>query len=212
MKKLFCILLTVALVAAFAFMLVACDNNKTETFTMTENDLVTLRDALSATSNEAYFTNNTRIENAITASETGHLVIGTLHTSDAANTLNRLLDVFPPSQQPQIRAMTAGSLRGIICQRLLPAENGGLTIAYEILINNMAVANIINEGKAFKLKSTMQIGNKQGMCTLDQCLLGKYKAGLISYEVAKYYMHDQAELTQLEREFAIRQARQLQGN
>ena len=152
------------------------------------------------------------IENAITASETGHLVIGTLHTSDAANTLNRLLDVFPPSQQPQIRAMTAGSLRGIICQRLLPAENGGLTIAYEILINNMAVANIINEGKAFKLKSTMQIGNKQGMCTLDQCLLGKYKAGLISYEVAKYYMHDQAELTQLEREFAIRQARQLQGN
>ncbi len=153
------------------------------------------------------------IENAITASETGHLVIGTLHTSDAANTLNRLLDVFPPSQQPQIRAMTAGSLRGIICQRLLPAENGGLTIAYEILINNMAVANIINEGKAFKLKSTMQIGNKQGMCTLDQCLLGKYKAGLISYEVAKSYMHDQAELAQLEREFAIRQARRLQqGN
>ena len=69
MKKLFCILLTVALVAAFAFMLVACDNNKTETFTMTENDLVTLRDALSATSNEAYFTNNTRIENAITATD-----------------------------------------------------------------------------------------------------------------------------------------------
>lgn len=151
------------------------------------------------------------IENAITASETGHLVIGTLHTSDAANTLNRLLDVFPPSQQPQIRAMTAGSLRGIICQRLLPAENGGLTIAYEILINNMAVANIINEGKAFKLKSTMQIGNKQGMCTLDQCLLGKYKARLISYEVAKYYMRDQAELAQLEREFAIRQAQQLQA-
>ena len=107
--------------------------------------------------------------------------------------------------------MTAGSLRGIICQRLLPAENGGLTIAYEILINNMAVANIINEGKAFKLKSTMQIGNKQGMCTLDQCLLGKYKARLISYEVAKYYMRDQAELAQLEREFAIRQAQQLQA-
>ncbi|MBS1372161.1 MAG: PilT/PilU family type 4a pilus ATPase [Lentisphaeria bacterium] len=152
------------------------------------------------------------IENAITASETGHLVIGTLHTSDAANTLNRLLDVFPPSQQPQIRAMTAGSLRGIVCQRLIPAETGGLTIGYEILINNMAVANIISEGKAFKLKSTMQIGNKQGMCTLDQCLLGKYKAGLISYEVAKYYMHDQAELTQLDREFAIRQAQQLRAN
>ena len=152
------------------------------------------------------------IENAITASETGHLVIGTLHTSDAANTLNRLLDVFPPSQQPQIRAMTAGSLRGIICQRLIPAADGGLTTAYEILINNMAVGNIISEGKAFKLKSTMQIGNKQGMCTLDQCLLEKYKAGLITYEVAKYYMHDQAETAQLEREYAIRQAQQLQAN
>ncbi len=152
------------------------------------------------------------IENAITASETGHLVIGTLHTSDAANTLNRLLDVFPPAQQPQIRAMTAGSLRGIICQRLLPAETGGLTIAYEILINNMAVANIVSEGKAFKLKSTMQIGNKQGMCTLDQCLLGKYKANLISYETAKFYMHDQAELQDLEREYATRQAKQLQAN
>jgi len=120
--------------------------------------------------------------------------------------------VFPPSQQPQIRAMTAGSLRGIICQRLIPAADGGLTTAYEILINNMAVGNIISEGKAFKLKSTMQIGNKQGMCTLDQCLLEKYKAGLITYEVAKYYMHDQAETAQLEREYAIRQAQQLQAN
>ncbi|MDR0933455.1 MAG: Flp pilus assembly complex ATPase component TadA, partial [Victivallales bacterium] len=151
------------------------------------------------------------IENAITASETGHLVIGTLHTSDAANTLNRLLDVFPPSQQPQIRAMTAGSLRGIICQQLIPADNGGLTIGYEILINNMAVANIISEGKAFKLKSTMQIGNKQGMCTFDQCMLAKFMAGLISYDVARYYMRDQAEIAQLDRENAIRQARQLKA-
>lgn len=151
------------------------------------------------------------IENAITASETGHLVIGTLHTGDAANTLNRLLDVFPPAQQPQIRAMTSGSLRGIICQKLVPAATGGLTIGYEILINSMAVANIISEGQAFKLKSAMQIGAKQGMCTFDQCLLGKYKAGLISYEVAKFYMHDQAELIQLDREYAIRQAKQLQA-
>ena len=104
------------------------------------------------------------------------------------------------------------ALRGIICQRLIPAADGGLTTAYEILINNMAVGNIISEGKAFKLKSTMQIGNKQGMCTLDQCLLEKYKAGLITYEVAKYYMHDQAETAQLEREYAIRQAQQLQAN
>ena len=149
------------------------------------------------------------IENAITASETGHLVIGTLHTSDAANTLNRLLDVFPPSQQPQIRAMTAGSLRGIICQRLIPAADGGLTTGYEILINNMAVGNIISEGKSFKLKATMQIGNKQGMCTLEQCLLEKYMRNLITYEVALANMRDQSVISQLQREWATREARKL---
>ena len=78
------------------------------------------------------------IENAITASETGHLVIGTLHTSDAPNTMNRILDVFPPSQQPQIRAMTAGSLRGVVCQKLIPDGFGGIVMVYEIMINTMA--------------------------------------------------------------------------
>ena len=149
------------------------------------------------------------IENAITASETGHLVIGTLHTSDAANTLNRLLDVFPPSQQPQIRAMTAGSLRGIICQRLIPAADGGLTVAYEVLINTMAVSNIISEGKAFRLKSTMATGSKQGMCTLDQCLLEKYKQNLIDHEVALGLMRDQSVISQLQAEWATREARKL---
>ncbi len=149
------------------------------------------------------------IENAITASETGHLVIGTLHTSDAANTLNRLLDVFPPSQQPQIRAMTAGSLRGIICQRLIPAAGGGLTVAYEVLINTMAVSNIISEGKAFRLKSTMATGSKQGMCTLDQCLLEKYKQNLIEHEVALGLMRDQSVISQLQAEWATREARKL---
>ena len=149
------------------------------------------------------------IENAITASETGHLVIGTLHTSDAANTLNRLLDVFPPSQQPQIRAMTAGSLRGVICQRLIPAADGGLTVAYEVLINTMAVSNIISEGKAFRLKSTMATGSKQGMCTLDQCLLEKYKQNLIEHEVALGLMRDQSVISQLQAEWATREARKL---
>ena len=82
------------------------------------------------------------IGNAITASETGHLVVGTLHTGNAANTLNRLLDVFPPSQQPQIRAMTAGSMRGIICQKLVANGYGGLTLIYELMLNTMAVSNI----------------------------------------------------------------------
>ncbi len=148
------------------------------------------------------------IENAITASETGHLVIGTLHTCDAGNTLNRVLDVFPPSQQPQIRAMTAGSLRGIICQRLIPAANGGLTIAYEILINTIAVGNIISEGKIYQLPATMQIGSKAGMCTLDQNLLEKYKAGHITYETALYYMKDTSIMDQLKKLYAMQQAQQ----
>ncbi|MGE4565131.1 MAG: type IV pilus twitching motility protein PilT [Victivallaceae bacterium] len=149
------------------------------------------------------------IENAITASETGHLVIGTLHTSDAANTLNRMLDVFPPMQQPQIRAMTSGSLRGIICQRLIPDINGNLTVAYEILVNSTAVGNIISEGKTHQLKATIQIGQKLGMCTLDQCLLEKYSQNHISYEVALDYMKDAATITQLKQLYATRQAQGL---
>ncbi len=149
------------------------------------------------------------IENAITASETGHLVIGTLHTCDAGNTLNRVLDVFPPSQQPQIRAMTSGSLRGIICQRLLPAANGGLTIAYELLINTIAVANLISEGKTYQLKATMQIGSKAGMCTLDQNLLEKFKAGHITYETALANMKDSSIIDQLKKIVAVEEAKKL---
>ena len=130
------------------------------------------------------------IENAITAAETGHLVIGTLPTGDAANTLNRLLDVFPPMQQPQIRAMTSGSLRGVLCQKLIPDGFGGIAVVYEILVNTMAVANLIGEGKAFQLHSTMAIGSKAGMCTYDQCLLAKFDAGLITYETAMEHMQD----------------------
>ena len=152
------------------------------------------------------------IENAITASETGHLVIGTLHTCDAANTMNRILDVFPPNQQPQIRAMTAGSLRGIICQRLIPAADGRLTAAYEILVNTLAVGNIISEGKVFQLKATMQIGSKAGMCTLDQNLLAKFKAGQITYETALSYMTDPTEIATLNREKAIQEAQKLAAN
>ena len=149
------------------------------------------------------------IENAITAAETGHLVIGTLHTCDASNTMNRLLDVFPPNQQPQIRAMTAGSLRGIICQRLIPSTDGNLTIAYEILINNMAVGSIIADGKTFQLKGAMQIGQRSGMCTLDNTLLEKYKIGTIAYETALENMSDPAVVQQLNMEMGKREAQKL---
>lgn len=122
------------------------------------------------------------IEMAITASETGHLVIGTLHTNDAASTLDRVLDVFPPSQQQQIRTMTAGSLRGIICQRLLPCKEGGLVAACELVLANIAVSNLISEGKTHQLKAVMQTGSKQGMCTMDQSVFDLFEQGIISYE------------------------------
>jgi twitching motility protein PilT len=114
------------------------------------------------------------IEMAITASETGHLVIGTMHTSDAATTLNRMLDVFPPAQQTQIRASVAESLRGIVCQRLLPATAGGLTLACEILINNTAISALIREGKSQGLRNTMETGVREGMCLMDNVIFQLY--------------------------------------
>lgn len=146
------------------------------------------------------------IENAITASETGHLVIGTLHTCDAANTLNRILDVFPPNQQPQIRAMTSGSLRGVICQKLVPAAKGGLTIVYEILINTLAVANTISDGKIFQLKAAMQIGSKVGMVSIDQNIFQKYKLGEITEETAKDQIKDSSVMDMLKKDVAVKQA------
>lgn len=146
------------------------------------------------------------IENAITASETGHLVIGTLHTGNAPNTLNRLLDVFPPSQQPQIRAMTAGSMRGVICQKLVPDGFGGLTLIYEIMLNTMSVSNIISEGNSFRLHSTMVTSANQGMCTFDQCICEKYARGMISREAALKEMKDPTIIAQLNSIWAQREA------
>ncbi len=120
------------------------------------------------------------IEMAITASETGHLVIGTMHTSDAATTLNRMLDVFPPAQQAQIRASVAESLRGIVCQRLLPANAGGLTLACEILINNTAISALIREGKSQGLRNTMETGVREGMCLMDNVIFQLYNERKIS--------------------------------
>ena len=126
----------------------------------------------------------TTIEMAITAAETGHLVIATMHTRDAKSTLNRILDVFPPSQQSQIRAMTAGSLRGIICQRQLPGAGGRVVIASEILINTTAVANIIRDGKETGLDDAMQSGKRFGMQTMNDSVKSLLAANKISPEVA----------------------------
>ncbi len=108
---------------------------------------------------------------AITAAETGHLVFGTLHTPDAVRTIGRVLDVFPPQEQGQIRAMFSESLRGIMSQLLIPSVNGtSMEMAYEILFNTPAIGNIIRESRAFQLRGTMQTGKKLGMVLLDESI------------------------------------------
>lgn len=125
------------------------------------------------------------IEMAISASETGHLVIGTMHTSDSGTTLNRLLDVFPPAQQTQIRASVAESLRGIVCQRLLPAKNGELVVACEILVSNPAVAALIREGKTQGLRNIIETGSRDGMCLMDNSVFQLHQGGRITADIAR---------------------------
>jgi twitching motility protein PilT len=122
---------------------------------------------------------------AITASETGHLVLGTLHTGNASRTLDRLLDVFPVDQQEQIRIMVSESLRGIISQQLVPGIDGkGRVLALETLSNTPAVANVIREARTFMLPGIIQTGKKQGMLLMDDALVDLFRQGLISAEEA----------------------------
>ena len=122
---------------------------------------------------------------AITASETGHLVLGTLHTGNASRTLDRLLDVFPVDQQDQIRTMVSESLRGIISQQLVLRTDGqGRVLALETLTNTPAVANVIREAKTYMLPGIIQTGKKQGMQLMDDALVDLYQRGLISAEEA----------------------------
>ncbi len=123
---------------------------------------------------------------AITAAETGHLVYGTLHTTSATRTIDRLLDVFPPGEQAQIRAMVSESLKGVISQQLLPKSDGkGRVCAYEVLTWTPAVANMIREGTTFKLHSIMQTGRKLGMVLMDDQIRTLLNEGRITKEVAR---------------------------
>jgi twitching motility protein PilT len=122
---------------------------------------------------------------ALTAAETGHLVLGTLHTSSAIRTINRLVGVFPADQQDQIRNMVSESLRAVISQRLVPAKDGSRRVpALEVLVNNKAVGNLIRENKTFQLFSVMQMGATQGMTLLDESLGKLLASGVISREEA----------------------------
>ncbi|MDF1656967.1 MAG: PilT/PilU family type 4a pilus ATPase [Verrucomicrobiales bacterium] len=122
---------------------------------------------------------------AITAAETGHLVLATLHTGSAARTLDRVLDVFPTEQREQIRIMVGESLRGIISQQLVPNTEGtGRELALELLVNTPAVSSLIREGKTFMLPGVMQTGKKIGMIMMDDALIELYNEGKISKEEA----------------------------
>ena len=139
------------------------------------------------------------IQAAITVAETGHLVFATLHTNSAAQSIDRMIDVFPAHQQPQIRAQLANILVGICSQRLVPALDGGRIAVTEVMVTNSAVRSIIREGKTHQLDMTIQTGMSQGMQTMDRELAKFVKSGIISYDVAREYTVDATEFDRLAR-------------
>ena len=127
---------------------------------------------------------------ALTAAETGHLVFATLHTADAAQTIDRIIDVFPPHQQQQVRTQLAGALQGVVCQSLAKTADGkGRVAAVEVLVATPAVRNLIREGKTHQIPSAMQAGGKFGMQTMDQSLADLAKHGRITHEVGLQKCH-----------------------
>jgi len=131
------------------------------------------------------------ISMAITAAETGHLVIGTLHTTNAVRSIDRIIDVFPPREQEQIRAMVSESMRGVISQQLITRADGlGVEPALEIMFSTPAVANLIRESRTYQLLSVLQTGKKQGMTTMDDSIRGLLNRGLITREAAIFHAED----------------------
>ena len=139
------------------------------------------------------------IQAAITVAETGHLVFATLHTNSAAQSIDRMIDVFPAHQQPQIRTQLSNILVGICSQRLVPAINGGRIAVAEIMLANSAVRAIIREGKTHQLDMTIQTGAEQGMQTMDRELARYVKEGVINYDDARQYAVDVTEFDRLAR-------------
>jgi twitching motility protein PilT len=148
------------------------------------------------------------IQIALTAAETGHLVLGTLHTSDAPQTIDRVIDVFPAHQQEQVRVMLANSLQGVCCQQLLPTIDGGRVAACEILVATPAVRNLIREGKTHQIYSVMQTGSQHGMQSMDAALAQLVRDGIVRREVALERSSTRAELQRLFESGAIPSAAQ----
>jgi twitching motility protein PilT len=128
------------------------------------------------------------IATTITLAETGHLVLATLHTYNAAQTIDRIIDIFPPHQQGQVRMQLSMTLIGVISQRLIQRQDGGRVAAREIMINTPAVANIIRENKIAQLKTVIETSSKEGMVSMDQDLKKLVENGLISKQEAQMYM------------------------
>ncbi len=139
------------------------------------------------------------ISAAITIAETGHLVFATLHTNSASQSIDRMIDVFPPHQQPQIRAQLSNILMAICSQRLIPAIGGGRVVAAEILVANPAVRNIIREGKPHQLDAVIQTGADQGMQTMDRTLVSLVQNGTVTYDCAREVAVDLNEFERLMR-------------
>ena len=134
------------------------------------------------------------ISSAITAAETGHVVFGTLHTTGAQGTVDRIIDVFPTNQQEQIRTQLANAIIGILSQALLPRKPKGLVAAYEMLVVTPAIANLIREGKTFRINSAIQTGRKFGMILLDDSLFNLWKNGICDEKDVLYKSNNPGEL------------------
>jgi twitching motility protein PilT len=131
------------------------------------------------------------ISAAITLAETGHLVLATLHTQDAPQTIDRMIDIFPSHQQSQIRTQLSTTLLGVVAQRLIPTADGAnRVLALEILVKNDAITNCIKEGNTHQIYSMMQIGKADGMITLDGSLADLFKRGIISEQDMLLRAHD----------------------
>ena len=131
------------------------------------------------------------ISTAITAAETGHLIFGTLHTNNSAQTVDRIIDVFPPHQQNQVRSQLANVLLAVVSQRLIPrSDKDGRVPAIEIMIKNHAVENLIRENKSYQIDNVIETGSAEGMITMDKSLADLVRRGLVSLDVAQMYATD----------------------
>ncbi|MDZ7838191.1 MAG: type IV pilus twitching motility protein PilT [Actinomycetota bacterium] len=138
------------------------------------------------------------ISSALTAAETGHLVFSTLHTQDAAQTLDRIVDIFPPHQQQQVRIQLAGTLKAVLVQQLLPTvDNQGRVPAVELMFSTTAIRNLVREMKTHQIYSSIQAGGRRGMITMDMSLANLYRQGKISRDIALEKCHNREDMERM---------------